>query len=127
MQARVDREQHGAAQAAERRELRSNMVKDLAAQLELLAEQLRDVEDHQQGFQARRFAAAVLDAEVFQLFDQKIANLQAGTGNKKRSQSQEQPPCRRNEATEQAASSSAQGSGAGLDLRNSIGTGMEKS
>ena len=124
----MDREQHGAAQAAERRELRSNMVKD-PAQLELLAlaEQLRDVEDHQQGFQARRFAAAVLDAEVFQLFDQKIANLQAGTGNKKRSQSQEQPPCRRNEATEQAASSSAQGSGAGLDLRNSIGTGMEKS
>ena len=80
VQARKDREQRGMAKAAERRTARGALSSELAEQLVLLSTGLAALEDrHAAAHAQRRTAADALDAEVYRLFDARVAEVASGS------------------------------------------------
>jgi len=78
IQARRDREQRGAAKAAERRAARASLVKDLKAQIAAVEAGLIKIdEENSRNHQERAQAAAELDAKALALFDKRLADKEA--------------------------------------------------
>ena len=78
VQARQDREERGAAKAAERRAQRTEHIGQLKEQVLLLEVGLNELEDSSARVHAERVvAAAAADTQVLGLFDRKLQGLQA--------------------------------------------------